>query len=659
MAVAVTMALHGQSQAVTLFEQGRIEQLGENYYRAVELYKQSLGQNPSYIEPMIGLAESFNALGQYDEALRYALAARRYGRYNLSLLNLEARVRTGMGDPDAARELFEQVIAREPYNIEARFGIAELDLADGRKRRAALQYLETLRASPNNVHALLSLALLHEELGEEGAASAYLARALESYVDDAQVQLAAAGYYAKKGTYPAAENYLATALLLKPGFPEALQLLADVYLVQDKVAEAIEVLQKLLASQNTGRLKTSQKADRLHRTRHSLGLAYTLSGQIAEALNSYNEALRLKPDDEVTRIAAENLSLRFPEKSDSYRRRFARDHLGFGESFAARNHLGKALLEFRRSILLDDELIEARLAYADIHRILGFPRKYLAELNVIKRYYPDYATSDVTDDIEIYAGRLGGRVWDQWANRLDSAREGDIRFNQYSIDKNAYSLAVFHLPARGSMVHLFAERELTLFVEDLLYRKAALSIADGDSGVQSFDVAFEEARSRSADFFLTITYRETERSLEIDGVLYLTRTGSELKRFAVFRTGNRRVADGLARFADQIAESFPPKGTLLAREFDEGLINLGKIDGLEQGQTLLIIKKGRLLYRSDEISFRYQEEDVLGRLELTRVDENIAEGTIVPASFFDRINPGDELIVFEGEGEGEGENEPR
>ena len=67
--------------------------------------------------------------------------------------------------------------------------------------------------------------------------------------------------------------------------------------------------------------------------------------------------MRLKPDDEVTRIAAENLSLRFPEKSDSYRRRFARDHLGFGESFAARNHLGKALLEFRRSILLDDELV--------------------------------------------------------------------------------------------------------------------------------------------------------------------------------------------------------------------------------------------------------------------------------------------------------------
>ena len=152
-----------EPSALVLYKRGRQEQLKENYYHAIELYKQALGVNQSFLEPMIGLSECFNHLGQYDEALHYIIQARKHDRHNLGLINLEASIRTGLGEVEAARELYRSVLTTEPHNLEARFGLAGLDLADGKKRLASLQYLETLKTSPGNKRALLILALLYEE----------------------------------------------------------------------------------------------------------------------------------------------------------------------------------------------------------------------------------------------------------------------------------------------------------------------------------------------------------------------------------------------------------------------------------------------------------------------------------------------------------------
>ena len=59
----------GDDDPVTLYERGRAEQARSNLLSAVELYRGALIHNPSYAKPLIGLAESFFALEEYDEAL--------------------------------------------------------------------------------------------------------------------------------------------------------------------------------------------------------------------------------------------------------------------------------------------------------------------------------------------------------------------------------------------------------------------------------------------------------------------------------------------------------------------------------------------------------------------------------------------------------------
>jgi len=365
---------------------------------------------------------------------------------------------------------------------------------------------------------------------------------------------------------------------------------------------------------------------------------------IEEALMSFTSALRLKPQDEVSRIAAENLSLKYPDETQVRRKDFARFRLEEGRRMEQMSRLEKALVEYRRSLRLDHSLAEARWAFANVYRMLGYPIKYLMELLLLKNYYQSKDTK-VLDDIEVYGSSLQESVSNQWADKLKPFRDPDEVFDQFAIEKSTHTLSLAAVRGEQRVIHPDAAKEFSLSVKDLMLRYDAFTITANELEFESFDTVFRESREAGADFFLILRFFELERSFQIDGELYLARTGSLLKRYSVFRTGNNRIKEALIRFSTQIQESFPLRGALLAREFDRGVINLGTLQQIKEGDSFVIIKKGRLRYKPDSIGFSFEEGDVLGSFIINRTDEFLSEGTIKPLSFFDRINPGDELVL--------------
>jgi hypothetical protein len=61
--------------------------------------------------------------------------------------------------------------------------------------------------------------------------------------------------------------------------------------------------------------------------------------------------------------------------------------------------------------------------------------------------------------------------------------------------------------------------------------------------------------------------------------------------------------------------------------------------------VLSIVRKGTVRLLPPTGTLVARAEDRLGTFTVTRVDENVAEGTIATNGFFDRINAGDEVIV--------------
>ena len=105
------------------------------------------------------------------------------------------------------------------------------------------------------------------------------------------------------------------------------------------------------------------------------------------------------------------------------------------------------------------------------------------------------------------------------------------------------------------------------------------------------------------------------------------------------------MTEALLRISEQVYEAFPVHGSILARRFDEGLINLGSRHGLAPDQRYLIIKKGRLGFGPNSLEFLYKPDDVLGTLTVSTTDESLSAGVIEARTFFDNINPGDLVIV--------------
>ncbi|HUI69859.1 MAG TPA: tetratricopeptide repeat protein, partial [Spirochaetia bacterium] len=137
---AATSAFAQDARAA--YEDGLRAQNTEDYELAVEKFKEALVANPAYVEPMVGLAQSFLTMGEYDEAYKYVAMARVNDRNNRDLAVLEGRIKIGQGDTATARSLFNSVLQDQPNNSEARMGLAEADIADGRMRTALAAYVQ-------------------------------------------------------------------------------------------------------------------------------------------------------------------------------------------------------------------------------------------------------------------------------------------------------------------------------------------------------------------------------------------------------------------------------------------------------------------------------------------------------------------------------------
>ena len=601
----------------------------------MELYRAALIENPAYDEPLIGLAESFFALEEYEEALEYLKQAQAYDRGNLDLIVLEGRIAIALNQTAAARSLFESVLEKQPNNLEARFGLAELDIAQGRTRNASRRYIETLKIRPESQKALLSLVLLSEAQGDLPAARAYLELALKYHNYDPRVHYAAGRFSMEEGNLDRAESYLLTAIALDGDYTEAKRLLAQIYLLQDQPQRSIDILRQILTTHRDIPLVW-----------YCLGLAYDRSADPEQGIRSLAQALRLQPDDEIARIVLENIALNQLPIDDPIRERYAAYHLERGTLFRERNFLDKALMEYRRALRLQPEAKEPRLRYAELYRLMGFPEKYMRELEVLRDL--GYTDAQILDDIESIGAERYDSVSAQWG------------IDQYGLDRKRFSLALYHLKPATRELHPFAGEAAAAYLQDLFQRYPTLEMLQTTINVDSFESAFREARSLGSDYFLLMHIEESERSFTAVLEQYLTSTGKLLRTYRVFRTGNDRVQDNFNILADRVVEALPLRGELLARQFDRGVIDLGLYDGLETGQELAVVRKGKVRLRNDRIGVTADERDVLGSFTVETLDETICEGTVAKRSFFDLINAGDEIIPLEQPSEppqpgGEGE----
>lgn len=617
--------LYAQNRAQSLpsagsyYDQGRLYMVEEDWYSAAEALLECLRLNPAHAEGTAALAECYYALGEFDQALVWTRKARSLARGNLALANLEAFTLIGLGRLEEAHSVISDVLTREPYNKEALFAASELDIAKGRPGDAVTRYREAARRYPDDRRLLISLALVLGALGETDSARFYIERAIVQHPQDYRVYYYAAYLDAKAGRLNTAIRYAEDALFFRPGYGPAFSLLANLRYRTGQYEEA-------------GRL--ADEAIALNRydigSWYLKGMSYIRMGRKADAITILSNAAAIDPNDEFVRAALEDMLLSETGLEDPRRSRWAVWHFNRGRNFHSRNLIEQALFEYRRGLRLNPYAVERR-EYAELLRIQGYPARYVEEL----RFMQDLGLGDrsLNDAVETYDALLDEALYRRWS------------VNPVEIATRHWKIAVFSVVSQSSFYHADAGATASLYIKDILAHDRNIGPMELELPQASFSQAFRRAREADADYFLIISVSENERDISITGELFVGRTGTPAITFTAYRTGADRLRNAAKGIVDQLRTNLPFRGELLQHKQGQGLIDKGRADGVTNGAVYEVVKKGRTMILNEGVGLAYSPADVVGTLVIENADEAVSSGALTRNGFFDRIAPGDEIIL--------------
>ncbi|MDR0322584.1 MAG: tetratricopeptide repeat protein [Treponema sp.] len=619
-----TFSLNAQNQAssAAYYERGRNYMADENWYSAVEAFLECVRLNPAHAEGTAAIAECYYELAEFDEALSWVRKARQLARTNMSVANLEVFSLIALGQLDTASARVSEILAVEPYNREALFAAGELDIARNRPSEALLRYRDAVRRYPDDRRLLISLALVTLSLGDGDTALTYINSALTQHPGDYRVFYYAAYIYSMNNRVTDAIRYAERSLYYKPGHEPSQSLMATLRYRNGEYEEAARICDVSIASNRQDMSAWYLK-----------GLSFIRLGRTAEAITVLSTAISINENDEFIRAILEEALISSTALEDQRRARFATWHFNKARNFRQRNLIEQALFEYRRGLRLNPFSADRR-EYAELLRLQGYPARYLEELYFLQ----DQGVTDrnLTDAVEAYNSLLSNALFRQW------------QVNPVDVAERHWKIAIFSLAGQSSFLHADAGTVAAGVVRELLVHDRNITPMNLETRQATFSQGFRQARENGADYFMLVSVTENERDISIKAEVFVGRTGSPAGTFYTYRTGTDRLRDASRGIITQLSSSMPARGRLLIRRQGQALINKGRADGIQLNAVYDVVKRGRPQTANEGLALLYSNDELVGRLTITSVDEEIAIGTLARNGFFDRIEPGDEIIFQSG-----------
>ena len=616
--------------ALDKYNLGMEAQQNENFYVASQYYLEVTAENPAFTDAWYKLAECSYKLGEFDLALNYLDNAEKYEKNNQKIQNLKGMVYVSLGRIDDGRAIFNSILKKYPNDIDAHFGLAEIELYEGRFSGAQNQYMEALKRQNTNRKALLSLALVNAERGNTQTSENYLRQALSYYSGESEVHYLASIIYSMKGDYITAEKQARIAVEVNSDYDKAYDMLSTVLYKQSRYKEVIDISDYLISRNRKNTNAWFIK-----------GVSQCKLGNIAGAIETWTAGLSINPQDEIMRSALENEVRNALSLEDSHRSLYAQYHVENAKQYASRYDGSGAVYEYQRALLLDPMNYEARAAYADILEINGMHELYLEQLKFIKEHNSEQISkaggkkllTELNDKIEAYNYLLTDTLGKKW------------NVEPFYLDKTRWNIAVFYEDTNSTFIHADTNRLVANAAADIFSGVAITSVKTQVTPVSGYGEAFKNSRAGGFDYFIILSLSEGENDMTLSSTMYSGRTGLEVSKNSFYCTGNNRFSTVLRRFRNSVLEKLAVRGKILARNGKTILVDLGKSENIVKDAQLKIIKKGQIRTADSGVGLYYRDADVLGSITITTAGEEISEATIENHGFYDKINIDDEIVL--------------
>jgi len=604
----------------------------ENWYDASLFYIEVVNENPAFTDAWFRLADCSYMLGEFDLALQYLEQAEKYEKSNAKIQNLKGMIYLALGKIDDAKKIFQEILKKYPNDIDAHFGLAEIELYDGKFSGAEQQYIEALKRQNTNRKALLSLALVCAETNRYDQAEKYLRQAMQYYSGESEVHYLASIIYIMKGDYKQAEQHARISVEINGNFEKGYELIASVLYLQNRYSEVIDVSDFLISRNRNNSVAWYMK-----------GIALSKLGNEKDAIEIWSTGLQINPLDEMMRWQLEMSARRNLPFGDSNRAEWANFHVENAVQYAGRYDKSGATYEYQRALLLDPKNKDARLAYANMLDMDGMHELYLSQLEFVKNNTDGKLSTSLEDTIEAYNSLLTDTLAKKW------------KVDTFYLDKTRWNIAIFYEGNGSSLYHVDSQRLTAQACADIFSGIAITSVKTQVTPVSGYGEAFKNARKNNFDYFIIVGLSEGEEELTLKATMYSGRTGTEAFSSSFYSTGNNRYSTVLRRFRNAVLEKLTVRGKILARNGKTVLVDLGKSENIKDGAEFKIVKKGQVKTADSGIGIYYKDADVVGTIVITKTGEEVSEAAITEHGFYDKININDEVVLVKMPAENNGE----
>ncbi|MGL4524650.1 MAG: tetratricopeptide repeat protein [Spirochaetia bacterium] len=591
---------------------------GQDYFQAIESFRSALRLNEKYADAFLGLAQAYFFSGEYEEVLQ------QLDQYDALAKSINAHILRGralaaLGRRNEAQILLASVLTTQPNNLDAQFGMAEVQLLNGRYDQAIRDFERLLTRVPDNRRALLSLLVLYDEVKRPVDAENTLKKALYYNPQDPLTLYIAGDHYYKLGDWEKALEYYNLVVLLQKRFPGINMRRAEVLLNLGRYNESALILEDLL--------KTDARAD--VNIWAMLGEVFVLQGNKDNAIFTYSEALRLDPNNEIIRLSAEDFARRNYPETSPVRDEYAQFRFQRGEKFRESFLYDKAHREYRIALILSPDNMNIRYEYARLQKLMGYHFAYVNQLSIISQ--TGRPTQRMRDELEMEEYRPVASVAKDW--KMGYGQVGNpIKLLITTIDSEndvPFGSAAHLQSSFGSFLDRYTRFDIKTVVK-------AESVGD----------AWREARNYNTDFFVVLRYIDGGRQFYAGYDLYLTSTSALVGSYSLTRVSTDRIDSIFDSLSSQLNQVIPLRATVLERKDYLGIISLGKVHGVKAGDEFIVVRARKSRFTNKVPFYTYQTTDSLGRLRVTRVDEFVSEAQIIPKEQPDTVAREDEVFLI-------------
>ncbi len=622
----ISASFYGQTKSVaSFFNDGVKAQNSEKWYEASQNFMEVLKINNAYSDAWFHLAQCSYQLSEFDLVLEQLEQAEKFAKNDNAINNLRGMTYIAMGKFDEARKVFLDIIKTTPNDVEARFGLAELDLFDGKVTGAERQYSEALKRQSKNRKALLSLAIVSAQLGKNENAKKYINQALSSYSNEAEVHYLAAIVCAMNSDFTNAEKHCRVAVEVDGDYDKAYELLAKLRYFFNDYEDVISICDFRI-----GRNRTCPSAWYLK------GCAQKSNGNPDLAIETWSAGLRITPDDEVMRAALELAVAETVPFEDERRTEWASYHISKALDYERRYDNAGSSYEYQRALKLQPNNDKARMAFAAMLELNGLHELYLDQLLFIQQTLGangSKTNTELTDKIEAYEDLLQDSLAKKW------------NVQPFYLDKTRWKIGMYYKPSSVISEHAEYNKITAEYSADLFKGVIATPVSVIASKALSFGEAYKSARAAGLDYFILLSFDEGARDVSLGYELYSARTGTKLLENSLYATANDRYANVLRRFCNEILSHLTVKAKILDRDGKTLLADIGKSENVVEGAVFDVVRRNSILTASSSLGLSYTADNILGKFTVTSVGEEVSEGLLEYKGFYDRVNKGDELVL--------------